>query len=185
MLPWGHAAVGYLCYAALCRYSDGARPGGTAVVALAVGTQFPDLLDKPLAWYLGVLPSGRSLGHSVLVAAVLAAIVYRLAAEYGRPELGVAFVVGHGTHLAGDSVYRIAAGEFGELRFFLWPVVSQSGGSGTGYTILEALIELSKTPAGIFESLLFLATTGLWISHRAPGLGVCLDALRSIGSDRG
>ena len=29
-----------------------------AVLALALGTQLPDLVDKPLAWYLDVLPFG-------------------------------------------------------------------------------------------------------------------------------
>ena len=41
------------------------------MLALAIGTQLPDLIDKPLTYQFAVLPSGRSLGHSLFFAAVL------------------------------------------------------------------------------------------------------------------
>jgi hypothetical protein len=181
VLPWGHAAVGYLLYSGLRRSGTGDIPDGPAVLALAVGTQFPDLLDKPLAWYLGVLPSGRSLGHSVFVAALLLAILHRIATRYRRRELSVAFAVGYLSHLGGDAVYPLADGEPGRLRFLLWPAVAQSGDE-TGYTILRVLIESSLTVGGLLEVALFLIATGLWLSHRAPGVWLCLEPFRS--SDR-
>jgi hypothetical protein len=180
VLPWGHAAVGYLLYTALCRFRTESIPDGAAVLALAVGTQFPDLIDKPLAWYLGVLPSGRSLGHSVFATALLLAIVHRVATHYRRRELSIAFAVGHLLHLAGDAVYPLVDGDLGGLQFLLWPAVSQSGGK-TGYTILETLIELSQTTGGLIEFALFFVATGLWLSHRTPGLWLCLAAFRSLG----
>ncbi|MCQ4334748.1 metal-dependent hydrolase [Natronomonas sp. F2-12] len=181
--PGGHAAVGYLLYTALCRFRTESIPDGAAVLALAVGTQFADLLDKPLAWYLGVLPSGRSLGHSVFATALLLVIVHRVATHYRRRELSIAFAVGHLLHLAGDAVYPLLDGDLGELQFLLWPAVSQSGGK-TGYTILETLIELSQTTGGLIELALFLVATGLWLSHRAPGLRLCLGVVRSLGRGR-
>jgi hypothetical protein len=183
MLPWGHAAVGYLAYTALCRFRTGSVPDGAAVLALAVGTQFPDLIDKPLAWYLGVLPSGRSLGHSVFVTALLLAVVHRVAMHYRRQELSLAFAVGHLLHLAGDTVYPLADGDIGQLQFLLWPVVSQQGGE-TGYSILETLIQSSQTVGGLIEFALFVAVTGLWLSHRAPGLWLCLAVFRSLRRER-
>ena len=60
MLPWGHLAVGYLAYSLAVRVRSGGPPAGLAVAALAVGTQFPDLIDKPLVSWVSVLPSGRS-----------------------------------------------------------------------------------------------------------------------------
>lgn len=180
MLPWGHAAVGYLLYTALCRYQSDTPPAGPAVLALALGTQFADLLDKPLAWYLGVLPSGRSLGHSIFVTIVLLAVVHRLATAIHRPALSIAFGVGHLFHLAGDTVYPLIDGEVGTLTFLLWPVVPQPGSGAGDYTIIEMLLELSQTVGGMIEFVLFVTATGLWLSHRAPGLWLCLGTLRSI-----
>jgi hypothetical protein len=180
VLPWGHAAAGYLVYTARCRARTGTVPEGAAVLALAVGTQFADLLDKPFAWYLSVLPSGRSLGHSVFTAIVLLAVVHRVATHYHRAELSIAFAVGHVLHLAGDTVYPIVQGEPGRLRFLLWPALSQGTGTGGDHTIIETLIELTLSVGGAIELLLFVAATGLWLSHRAPGLWLCFAALRSL-----
>ena len=63
MWPWDHLAFGYVWYTLASRGWDGRPPSNAAAIALAVGTQFPDLVDKPLAWWLDVLPAGRSLGH--------------------------------------------------------------------------------------------------------------------------
>jgi hypothetical protein len=59
MWPWEHLAVGYLLYSVSC-VLWGRYPTRIGVAALAFGTQFPDLVDKPLGWWLGVLPSGQS-----------------------------------------------------------------------------------------------------------------------------
>jgi len=181
VLPWGHAAVGYLLYTALCRYRTGEIPESAPVLALAVGTQIADLIDKPLAWYLGVLPSGRSFGHSIFTAIVLIAIVDWLARRYGRRELSVAFAVGHLSHLAADSVYPILNGNFGDLTFLLWPVIPQPPEeTETDQTVLQVLIDSTLSPTGIFELLLFVIATVLWLAHRAPGLWLCLGAVRSL-----
>ena len=181
MLPWGHAAVGYLLYTAACRNTEGEKriPEGIAVLALAVGTQFADLVDKPLAWYLGALPSGRSLAHSLFVAAALLIALDRLATSTGRRDLSAAFALGYLAHLAGDAIYGLGGG-VERLHFLLWPVIPQTPPE-TSHTILEVLIESTLSPHGLLESALFVATTGLWLSHRAPGLWLCLEAVRSIG----
>jgi hypothetical protein len=113
---------------------------------------------------------------------LLLAVVHRIAVHYRREELALAFAVGHLLHLAGDTVYPIAGGAFGDLRFLLWPAVPQSGG-GTGHTILEMLLELSKTIGGLLEFVLFVVATGLWLSHRAPGLWLCLRAVPFFGRE--
>lgn len=180
VFPWGHAAVGYLLYAVLCRYRTDDRPAGGPVLALALGTQFPDLVDKPLAWYLGVLPSGRSLGHSLFTALVLLAILDWVTTRYDRRELNVAFATGYLAHLAGDLAYPLLRGEYDWFRMLLWPAIPQPDIDDTGYTILEVLWEGIFTPTGVFELLLFCAVTMLWVSHRAPGLWLCLRAVRSL-----
>ena len=78
MFPWEHAAVAYLLYAGYARWHDGTAPGGWAVLVVLVASQLPDLIDKPLAWQFGLLPSGRSLAHSVFVAVPVVVVVVAL-----------------------------------------------------------------------------------------------------------
>jgi hypothetical protein len=71
-----------------------------------VATQLPDLVDKPLAWSLHLLPSGRSLAHSVLVAVPLVLLVWVVASHRGHGRLGVLFAFGYLSHLYAD-YYRV------------------------------------------------------------------------------
>ena len=112
MLPWGHLAVGYLCYSLYVRLRHHPFPEGTAVFALAIGTQFPDLVDKPLAWTLGVAPSGRSVGHSLVVAAILAAIVWMLVRRYGRSGEPIAVFISYLSHIVVDAAPAALAGNW-------------------------------------------------------------------------
>jgi hypothetical protein len=76
MWPWGHLALGYLLYSPFARARFGRPPTDRATLLLAFGTQLPDLVDKPLAWRLDVLPAGRTLGHSLLSVVAVSALVY-------------------------------------------------------------------------------------------------------------
>jgi hypothetical protein len=52
--------------------------GGLAAALVAVAALLPDLVDKPLSWWLDVLPAGTSLAHSLtgfLPAAAVASAV--------------------------------------------------------------------------------------------------------------
>lgn len=202
MLPWGHAAVGYLLFTAYVRYRDGGgnpsrasglagsrhtgglagRPDGAAVLVLLAGTQFADLVDKPLGWYLGVLPGGRSLAHSLLVAGVVVAVVHWLAVRLGRPALGVAFAVGHLSHLAADALYPIVEGEWVDVYYLLWPIV-QDPDPVTDATVLETIASSALSPTGVFEAVLFLLAAGLWVADGTPGLAE-LDAAATTAAER-
>jgi hypothetical protein len=122
MYPWGHAAVGYLLLVALTRRESSDLPRTVPVVAVLVGTQFPDLVDKPLA-YAGVLVSGRSLGHSLFAAAVVVAAAVAVGRRYGRRRSARAFAVGHLSHLLADSYAAALAGRWADLGFLFYPVV--------------------------------------------------------------
>ena len=122
MWPWTHLAFGYLLVSLLWRLRAN-RVTGAVAVAAALGTQFPDLVDKPLAWGLGVLPAGRSLAHSVLTAAAVSAVVLYVAARRDRRAPALAFVVGYGSHLAGDTIPKLPTSDFESLTFLLWPLL--------------------------------------------------------------
>jgi hypothetical protein len=92
MWPWAHAALGYLAYTLYLRGRFNARPVGLPVVALGFGTQAPDLIDKTLAWYVGVLPYGRSLAHSLLAGSPIMLAVVAVFRARGADRVSRLFV---------------------------------------------------------------------------------------------
>jgi len=64
----------------------------------AAGAVVPDLIDKTLAWLLGVTPSGRHAAHSLAGAGVLTLATAWLAG----PTRGVSFGASYLCHLVGD-----------------------------------------------------------------------------------
>lgn len=169
MFPWGHLAVGYLVFAFLTQFRYRRPQTAAALVALAVGTQLPDLVDKPFAWYLNVLVSGRSLGHSLFVALLLCGLAVALARRYDRSLAGIAFSCGYLTHLAADGLYPLLGGEFADLGYLLWPVTSIPS-DDSGYSIVSMLVEGAVSPLGLFEFGLLVVAIGVWWRLETPGL---------------
>lgn len=105
----------------------GSCPISTATVtvpafALAFGTQFPDLVDKPLSWTLGVLPCGRIGAHTPLVAVPLLIVLWWHFDTRASRRAWVSFAVGYLTHLASDGVYAVVDVELIGLGYLLWPI---------------------------------------------------------------
>lgn len=171
MWPWGHAAFAYVCYSALARRRFG-TPGDVPTLWVLFASQLPDLIDKPLAWNLGVIPSGRMLAHAPVVAVSLCAIVYWQFAHRGEAEYGIAFAVGYLSHVTGDAVGSALAGEYAYVRFLLWPLLSVPEDSQESILTELGEFSLSLSPSLAFSGLFALAVTGLWVADGAPGLGV-------------
>lgn len=214
MWPWEHLAVGYLGYALVRRAgarlgasgrgragsdAGGAGPdaGGTTdtaagrggpVVALAVATQLPDLVDKPLSWSLGVLPSGTSLAHSLLVAVPVVVGVALATRRTRLSAYGVALAVGWLSHLAGDALYPVLLGGPPAVGALLWPVVPAPPGASGGGLLAHArrLFELFLTFLGTPRGRLYLlGEAGLlglaalvWLRDGAPGVGLVRATVR-------
>ncbi|WP_135820846.1 metal-dependent hydrolase [Halostella litorea] len=174
MWPWGHLAAGYLLWTALVRERRFRPPTGAEAVLLAVGTQFPDLVDKPLAWSLGVLPNGRSLAHSMFVAAAVVAVAVALARRRDRPVLGVAFGVGYGVHLATDALPTLAAGRYADLAFLAWPLLPAVE-YDTDPSFAAHFLGIEPTPLFLFEIGLSAVALAVWVRDGTPGV----DALRA------
>lgn len=133
MLPLGHLALAYLSYVVVAGLRRRPLPARWALLPLAFGSQFPDLVDKPLAYY-ELLTYGRSLAHSLFTTVLLCALVWWTARRLrGRWQPGgwqdklrvhapLAFTVGYGSHLLGDSWKALAAGRIHDARFLLWPI---------------------------------------------------------------
>jgi len=176
--PWEHLAVGYLLFSPSVRLSAARTPTGVEAVVLAVATQLPDLIDKPLAWWSSVLPSGLSLGHSVFFAVPAAAAVLALATRLDAPFVGVAFGVGYLSHLLGDVAFNSLGGTL-RVGFLFWPLVSRPSGGETA--LLARVAELwgsfqifLGTPAGRFylfvEAAVLALAFALWVADGAPGV---------------
>ncbi|WP_436930361.1 metal-dependent hydrolase [Halosimplex halobium] len=179
MWPWEHLAVGYLAYAVVGRFVWREPPTGATAAAVTLGTQFPDLVDKPLGWWLGVLPGGTTLAHSLLTAVPLSLAVLAVGAAVGRERPALAFAVGYLSHLPGDVVYPIVLGGDAKLWFLLWPLRAAPG-DGPAHTaayvlaLVEQFVAFLATPLGLaylVAELLLLALAGwVWTVDGRPGL---------------
>ncbi|WP_372912562.1 metal-dependent hydrolase [Salinigranum sp.] len=183
MWPWGHLAVGYLSYTVAVRLFRGRRERA-ALLALVVGTQFPDVVDKPLAW-VGFLPYGRSLAHSLLVLVPLCLVVVVVARRRTRTRTGTAFALGALTHTLTDAWHGIVTLDPGRLSFLLWPYLPSpdDGGVGTpgGHADrLASEVDTSHAGAGglvdvvqsepVGQLLLLAVAVVVWIAEGTPGL---------------
>lgn len=179
MWPWEHLAVGYLAYSILLRATERRGPAAGGAIAVALGTQFPDVVDKSFAWLTTILPGGQSLAHSLLFAIPAIVAVGIAAALADRTDLGVAFGIGYLSHLPGDVVYPVLLGGDLNLSFLLWPILAPSGSTPTAvFAYVQELFvkfgALLATPQGIyylaFEVLLLAVALLLWVYDGTPGL---------------
>jgi hypothetical protein len=127
MWPWGHLAFGYLLYSLSSRASFGEPPVGGPTLVLAVATQIPDLVDKPLSWSLRTFETGYGAAHSVFVAVPAVAAVVVLAHHVDRRQYGLAFAVGYGSHLLADVALAAVLSKPVVFGRVLWPVVDLPG----------------------------------------------------------
>lgn len=168
MWPWGHLAVGYLLYSLGLRRL-GRVPTAPEVFLLAAGTLVSDLVDKPLAWELGVLRSGRSLGHSLLVAAVVVVVLYTvIGPRIGRARV-TAFAVGYLSHPFADTpLGDMLAGEFATAAYFVWPLRSMPP-EELDPSIIGYLLSFQPGPFDYLQALLVVLALWLWVQDGRPG----------------
>ncbi|WP_224267991.1 metal-dependent hydrolase [Haloprofundus salinisoli] len=186
MLPWGHAALGYLLYSYGLRFRRTGPPSGLAAMcALAVGTQFPDLVDKPLSWTFQVLPGGRTLAHTLFVAVPLLLAVGVVTRRIGHRRVGEAFAVGYSSHLLGDVLWQLSQGNVRVLAFLVWPLIPVDEPEYS-YGIVEFFFQLELTSGVAFG----LVVTGVglvrWWRDGAPPLSsLGVEIARTAGGSSG
>lgn len=175
MWPWGHLGVGYLLYSLYARGRHGRPPRPGPALAAALGSQFPDGIDKPLAW-LGVLPGGRTLAHSLLFAGAVIAVVYATAVVYDQVKSATAFALAYLSHLATDLPPRLLLGYPYGSEFLLWPVLSQSTFEFRQQVFEPpAAVEFVAVPLTdprtylLVQFAVFVLAIGLWYVDGCPG----------------
>ncbi|MDS0280774.1 metal-dependent hydrolase [Haloarcula onubensis] len=99
-------------------------PRGHTLLLVLVATQLPDLVDKPLAWTFGVLPSGRMFAHSLVISVPVLSVGCVLAVRRGWGRPAVVFTLAYLSHIAGDFYPMLWLGT--EYYFFpnlFWPLL--------------------------------------------------------------
>jgi hypothetical protein len=175
MWPWGHLAFGYVLYSVVTRVTRGRSPEWPAVALLALGTQMPDLVDKPLAWTFGILPSGRSLAHSLLFGTLFVVVVAVGLRRLSLPGAD-AFAIGYFSHIAGDSIRPLLAGNFADLTFLFYPVLPVPEGTPS-VGILSYVLNADLSGGLLFEIGMAAAVMLLWLLDGAPGVVELSQAL--------
>jgi hypothetical protein len=133
-------------------------------------------VDKPLAWTVGVVPSGRSFGHSAIVAGAVVAVAAWYARRRFDAGAGWAFGIGYATHLIGDSLVPLRHGAYSDLSFLLYPLTpapvypGQAGFGPQLSTLVAAVsgVELSLQLVAYLLTFVFVAL--LWVFDGTPGL---------------
>lgn len=180
MWPWEHLAVGYVCYSLGVWAWRRSPPKAAGALLLAVGTQLPDLVDKPLSWVYAVFPGGYGPGHSVFVAVPMALVVVLIAGHLGRPVAGAGLAVGWWSHLAGDVVVAVLRDNPYAFDRILWPTVSlppdglMLDGLGYVHYFLRHGVDRAQTQGQELFLVayvgVFVAAVLLWLVDGAPGM---------------
>lgn len=178
MLPSGHAAVGYLLASAFARVR-GRRPSARSIGAVVIGAQLPDLVDKPLAWGLGTLPAGRSLGHSLFVLVPVGLAAVALARRCGGGTLVAACWLGTLSHALVDAVPALWGAQ--SSAFLAYPLLAVAVETGTP-SILTLVVDSLTDPWGWVEALAVLSACWAWLRDSRPGLAA-LARLAEAGRD--
>lgn len=185
MDPVTHGAVAYLLYVAYALVSSHRLPARWALVPLAVGSQFPDLVDKPLA-YWGVLAYGRSLAHSVFSLLFVCGVVWlvvrsptlRLAdwlPAQVRRLTPAAFTIGYAAHLLGDAWRGLFSGDLFSVRFLAYPLFGVPQSPSDNISPLVRVLELYREPAATMHleivgaAVLVFVGVRVWAVQRGRG----------------
>lgn len=100
-------------------------PSGSLVLVAFAGGLLPDIVDKPLAWTLGVIPSGRMVAHSVVLAVPLVVCLLAVAFRADRLTPGVVFGYAYLSHLVGDFAPVFALGsDYYYYPNMFWPLAT-------------------------------------------------------------
>lgn len=134
MRPWEHVLVAVLPVVAYSLVRHRRLPGGAMVFVVFFASLYPDLVDKPLAWTFGVIPSGRMLAHSLVVAAPTIVAVLLVASWLGYLPYGVGFAWGYVSHLAADFYPVVSQGtNYYYFPNMFWPLLEANPDRSTGF----------------------------------------------------
>ena len=122
MRPGGHLIVAVCLSLGYVVVATQRLPSLELGAVAFVGSQCPDIVDKPLALEVGLLPTGRVGVHSLPIAVPVWILVLLYAWTTERVHGGVVFVIAYASHLLADNYVALAAGRI--PSDLLWPLAS-------------------------------------------------------------
>ncbi len=167
MWPLGHASGAFLLFDLWFRRTD-REPDEVAVLLVAVGSVLPDLVDKPASWYLAILPTGRSLSHSLLFLIPLCALVGIVTWRRARPLWGIAFAIGSLGHVFLDALPAVWEDPT-SIEWLLFPLLPVQPYPEGPPTILGLLMDSLQDPFFYLEFVLFAFAFRAWQVRGYPG----------------
>ena len=186
MWPWDHLAIGYLVVSLWRRGRSRRPPREAEAIAVVLGSQFPDLVDKPLGWGTSLLPSGHSMAHSLPFAVPTAIAAYLITRRYGRGDVGAAFSLAYLSHMPADVLYPVVLGRSPNVGFLFWPFVEipPSRTDALAGRVLELVVQFVaflRTPQGflflVVELSLLAVAFLLWRRDGWPGVAAFARAV--------
>jgi len=102
---------------------DRRLPSSRFVAVVFLGSQFPDLIDKPLAYHVGVIPTGRVFMHSLPIALPFVFVIVLYGWKTDRLRFGLAFAFGYLSHLLADNYTAFLGPNPHIPPDLLWPFV--------------------------------------------------------------
>lgn len=121
LIPVRHVVIAFLPVLAYVLVRDRELPSLRLVAIVAVGSLFPDLIDKPLAYEASLIPSPRVFMHSLPFAVPLVGIVCVYAWKTDRKRAGGVFAFAYFSHLVADNYEELAGPEAQIPSDLLWP----------------------------------------------------------------
>lgn len=129
MQPTTHAVIALLPVIAYYLTRHRRVPSGALVLIALFAGLFADIVDKPLAWTFGLIPSGRMIAHSIVVSIPLLFVMLLAAHKTDKLRYGIVFAWGHLSHIAGDFYPILFKGrDFYFYSNVFWPVMEPNPG---------------------------------------------------------
>jgi len=158
--PHEHVLIALCPVVAYCALRHRRLPSWHVGSAVAVGSLLPDLVDKPLAHSLSLLPSGRVFLHSLPIAIPIAIVAMAYGWQTNRVPTAGGFVVGLLLHPFGDFDAQLRAGAV--PAHMLWPLVPVE----TRFTEPFWTVPWTLFSAVVLACLAVLLARDMWVQLR-------------------
>lgn len=123
MNPVEHLLVAAIPVVTYVLIRDRAAPTRKLLYVVFVGSLFPDLIDKPLAYQWFLIPTGRAFAHSPLVAVPVSLGILLIGRRTDHVREGFVFVFAYVTHIVADFWFLWDYPASNHLQYLLWPLV--------------------------------------------------------------
>ncbi|WP_434530811.1 metal-dependent hydrolase [Haloarcula sp. NS06] len=160
MLPHAHLAFAYIAFSSYAHSAFRRAPGQREALAILVGSQFSDIIDKPLIFLGEPFVSGRTVAHSVLVvfpAIFILTLICRQYIQDGKIAFafGLSWILQPFVDASIFIIHGTVARDFIEISFLVWPFTIPAD------NIVQMLSNINYVETAIQQK-------PVWMAQRVP-----------------